>query len=202
MLRRVVALTFVTLSLACVVKVNEGGSGSPPDDKDQPEESTKPNTTGSEVAEPEVEGEQPGRASAPEVLDCPADADVDTYCTDDKKLAGRWAPVDTVRPPASAETIFEAKHADLEKQPSLVIAVEGEMLYIQRVTCGDCRRIIGHGFSGDLATMSDTQIRAVQTKLGLGRDAPLLDTADAWRKYVSEDPGKTAMSKLSTVTSP
>src|SRR5262245_55073911 len=144
MLRRVLALAIVTLSLACVVKVNEGGTDSPPDKND----SSKPN--GPAVAEPEAEGTPIPRAEVPELPDCPADADADTYCTDAGKLAGRWAPVDTIHPPTSAQPIFTAENPDLEKQPSLTISLDKGTLYIERVTCGSCRRIIGHGFSGTL----------------------------------------------------
>jgi hypothetical protein len=199
MLRRFVALSLLSISLACVVKVNDGGSGS----AGHTDEPSKPDGPGpGAVADPEAEGTPPTRAGTPQAIDCPADADADTYCTDDKKFAGRWAPVDTVRPPAVAETIFQAKHTDIEQQPSLVIALDGDTLYIQKITCGSCRRIIGQGFSGDLAAMSDAQIRDLQDKLGLGSEAPLLDSAQAWRSYVSDDAGYSALTKLSTTTGP
>ena len=63
------------LPLACVVQVNDGGSGDAPGHGD---EASKPNGSGSEVAEPVVEAEPPARASVPELPDCPADADADT----------------------------------------------------------------------------------------------------------------------------
>lgn len=192
----------VLLSFACVVNTNQTSSGAPPSDNDDPGPATKPNTTGSEVSEPEVEGDPPARASTPEPAACPADADADTYCTDDKLLAGRWALVDTIHPPATAEVIFEAKHMDIKEQPSLTISLDGETLYIERVTCGSCRRVMGQGFSGDLSMMNDTQRRAVQNKLGLGRDVPVLGSAEAWRSYASQDPGKAALTKLSTSTTP
>jgi hypothetical protein len=183
------------LPLACVVKVNDGGSGEPPDEQD---ESSKPNTSGSEIADLEADGQPPDRAEPAGLPDCPADADADTYCTEDGKLAGRWVPVDTVNPPASAVAVFEALHPELEKQPSLVIKLDGETLYIEKVTCGSCRRVIGQGFSGQLDVLSDEQLRALQTKLGLGREPPLLDTAEAWRAFAGQDPGKALLTKLST----
>jgi hypothetical protein len=195
-MHRLAACTLLSLlPLACVVQVNDGGSGDAPG---QGDEASKPNGSGSEVTEPEAEGEPPARASVPELPDCPADADADTYCTEDGKLAGRWVPVDTVNPPASAVAVFEALHPELEKQPSLVIKLDGETLYIEKVTCGSCRRVIGQGFSGQLDVLSDEQLRALQTKLGLGREPPLLDTAEAWRAFAGQDPGKALLTKLST----
>lgn len=196
-MRRLAAATLLSLlPLACAGNVSEGGSGDQPDAVDQPDVS-KPDTPGSDVSSPELEGEPPARAAVAELPDCPADADADTYCTDDGKLAGRWVPVDTLRPPTSAQTVFEATHPDIERQPSLVILLDGETLYIKWVTCGSCRRVIGHGFQGELAALSDEQLRALQTKLGLPADAPLLDSAAAWRRYVSDEPGKTTLTELS-----
>jgi hypothetical protein len=189
------------LPLACSVNVREGGSGEQPDQHE--DEASKPNGPGAtepEPVSPEVEAEPPPRAPVPELPDCPADADADTYCTEDGKLAGRWVPVDTVRPPAGAQPIFESTHADLEKQPSLTISVEGETLYIEKVTCGSCRRVIGRGFSGALDAMSDEQLRALQNKLGIGREPTLLDSAEAWRSYAAQDPGKSSLTRVATTT--
>jgi hypothetical protein len=195
-MRRLASFALLLLPLACVVKVNEGGSGESPDKQD---ETSKPNTSGSEVANPEVanpevEGEPPTRAEAP---DCPADADADTYCTADGKLAGRWVPVDTLDTPPGVQPVFEAQHPDHEKQPSLVITLDGGTLYIEQVTCGSCRRVTGWGFSGELEALSDEQLRALQTKLGLGREPPPLDSAEAWQSFCSQDPGKATLTKLS-----
>ena len=167
------------------------------------EETTKPDGPGpSEVVEPEVEGPPIARAATPELPDCPADADADTYCTEAGKLAGRWSPVDTVHRPASAQPIFESAHHDLQKQPSLTISLDKDTLYIEKVTCGSCRRVIGHGFVGSLTALSDDHLRALQTKLGLPADAPLLDSPEAWRIYVTQDPGKSALTKIATATDP
>jgi hypothetical protein len=193
---RRLASVLLLLPLACVVKVNDGGSGEPPDDQDEP---SKPNTTGADLASPEVEGEPPKRAEAP---DCPADADVDTYCTEDGKLAGRWVPVDTLHPPAGAQPIFDAQHPDLEKQPSLTISLEGETLYIEKVTCGSCRRVIGDGFSGDLDALNDEHLIALQVKLGLSLEAPLLDSAEAWRSFAGDERGKGMLMELSASVDP
>jgi hypothetical protein len=188
------ALLLLLLPLACVVHVREGGSGDQPEALDQ-SEASKPN--GPEVSEPEVEGEPPARASTPSAADCPADADADTYCTQAGKLAGRWVPVDTLRPPTSAQVVFEATHADIEQQPSLSILLDGETIYIKWIHCGSCRRVIGFGFSGDLAAMSDEQLRALQTKLALPPDSGLLDSGAAWRRYVDGDAGKATLTELS-----
>ena len=199
-MRRIVCPILLAISLACVVNVREGGSGESPDGKEPTEEASKPNTSGSAVSNPEVEGEPPRVEEEP--VDCPADADVDTYCTADGKLAGRWVPVDTLHRPDSAPPVFGVENPDIAKQPSLTISIEKTTLYIEKVTCGSCRRIIGHGFSGDLSVMTETQVRAVQTKIGLGRDAPLLDSTDAWRVFIADESGKATLTKLSQATSP
>jgi hypothetical protein len=197
-MHRLVASAWVlSLSLACVVTVQEGGSGEQPEKQDEP---TKPNDP-AVTAAPEAEGQPPARAPTSQLPDCPADADADTYCTEDGKLAGRWVPVDTLRPPQSAQPIFEAKPTGIEKQPSLTILLEGETLYVEKVTCGSCRRVIGWGFSGELDALSDDQLRAIQTKLGLDRE-PLLDSPEAWRIFAGQDPGKAALTKLAAIDSP
>jgi hypothetical protein len=187
------SVLLLLIPLACAVNVSEGSSGEAPGKVD---EASKPNGP-AVVTEPEAEGEPPARADVAELPDCPADADADTYCTGDGKLAGRWVLVDMLRPPTSAEIIFEAASRDIEQQPSLTILLDGETLYVKQVTCGSCRRVIGWGFSGELDALSDEQLRALQVKLGLAVDAPLLDSPDAWRSYVAGKPGKSALTELS-----
>jgi hypothetical protein len=208
MLRLAVPALLSLLQLACVVSVRDGGSGEKPADQDEGSKPngvtdpgvTDPEASNPEVADPEAEGEPPARAGTPQLPDCPADADADTYCTEDGKLAGRWVPVDTLRPPESAQTVFEAAPADIEKQPSLTILLDGETLYIKKVTCGNCRRVIGWGFSGDLTALSDEQLRKLQTKLGFGREPQLLDSAEAWRSYAATDPGKATLNRVAATT--
>lgn len=184
------------LPIACAVNVSEGSSGDQPGELD---DASKPTTP--DVSEPVVEAEPPARTSATDLPDCPADADAGTYCTADGKLAGRWVLVDMLRPPTSAQIIFEAKHLDIHQQPSLVILLDGETLYIKAVTCGACRRVMGNGFAGVLTALSDEQLRALELGLGLAADAPLLDSAAAWRGYVDSEPGKTALTELSKALS-
>lgn len=194
MLRLASSVLLLLLPLACAVNVSEGGSGDQPGKVD---EASKPNTP-EVVAEPEAQGEPPARAPTAELPDCPADANVDdTYCTEDGKLAGRWVPVDTLHPPTSAEIVFEASQPDIQQQPSLTILLDGETIYVKHVTCGSCRRVLGQGFSGALAALSDEQLRALQTKLGLAVDSPLMDSPDAWRSYIGGKPGKAALTELS-----
>jgi hypothetical protein len=79
--------------------------------------------------------------------------------------------------------------------------LDGETLYIKKVTCGSCRRVIGWGFSGQLDALSDEQLRALQTKLGFGREPTLLDSAEAWRNFAGGD-GKDTLTRVSTTDSP
>ena len=71
---------------------------------------------------------------------------------------------------------------------SLVVAVEGERLWVRQVTCGMCRRIMGWSFVGDLPKLGEDQLRAIQTRLGLPASAPTLKTAKDWRDFYKSRP--------------
>ena len=190
--------------LACTVTVNSGDASPPADDaKPNGEGEAADADAGSDNAEGEGEGEGVGTLEAvPQtgMAACPADPGEDSYCTEDSKLAGQWVMADQVRIPEGAETVFEASHADDERQPSLTIAVEGDELYIKQVTCGSCARILGQGFRGSLSSMSDEQVAAVQARLGLPEDAPKLTSTQRWRDYAGEGAGAEALTAISTKT--
>jgi hypothetical protein len=199
-MRRALLLVLALLPLACQVKVNEGDASEPKPDAD-PSAASDGGGEGA-VAEPESEGADPVRApvASSELPACPADAGADAYCTEDGKLAGRWVPVDTLKVPEDAELVFDAAHPDDEGQPSLSVAIHGETLYLRHVTCGSCRRVIGQGFSGAVARMTEDQRAAMQAKLGLAAELPVLADIEGWRAFASDERGAAALTELSTNT--
>lgn len=199
------ALGLALLLPACVVKSGSGGG---------PSDEPKPNTGGElESAEPEGEAAEAGgeadtdgppprgEVEAEELADCPegdeARRAIAHYCTEDGKLAGEWVPVDTLRIPDDAEVIFHDPGTSTEGNTELTLAIRGEdELYIRHVTCGQCRRVIGQGFSGHLAAMSPEQIRELETQLGLAEDMPVLETTETWKSFAGDPRGSEALTKL------
>lgn len=171
-------------------------------DADEP----KPNTTVSADSSdtdpaptaPDPNEIQASPSPAVDLPDCPTERGdaLANYCTDDGKLAGSWVLVDTLQIPDDVVIIFNAEGPDQSKQTSLMIATHGEALYIRHVTCGACRRLLGQGFSGYPARMSEAQLRAMQTQLGLAEDTPLLDSAEAWARFCEDEAGKAALTKI------
>jgi hypothetical protein len=148
-----------------------------------------------------VEPDAGGEASAatavlPEPLailgaPCPAeDAALGPFCDHAGRVSGVWAMVDTVHgvPPREADVIRD--EPVLQKSPgrSLVVALEGERLWFRLVTCGMCRRVMGYAFVGDLPRLSDEQLRAIETRLGLPPSTPPLRTAKEWRDFYASHP--------------
>jgi pimeloyl-ACP methyl ester carboxylesterase len=55
--------------------------------------------------------------------------------------------------------------------------LEGETLYIEKVTCGSCRRVIGWGFRGQLDALSDDARVFAPDLPGFGESTPLAGKA-------------------------
>lgn len=112
------------------------------------------------------------------------------YCGDAGVIVGVYAAVDEVHgvPPREATTVRDEPRMELAPGRSLTIAHEGERLWVQRVTCGACRRVMGWAFVGDLPGMKPEQLRDLQTRLDIGADAPLLETIADWRIYYKDRP--------------
>jgi hypothetical protein len=96
-------------------------------------------------------------------------------------VAGVWAPVDVLHdvPPEGAAILRDVPMQG-DRGTSLRVGIAGTKIYVQHVTCGRCRRILGEAFAGDFTRLSDEDLRALQEHLGLPGD-PLLRTADAWK---------------------
>ncbi len=68
----------------------------------------------------------------------------------------------------------------LDGELSYVAIVDGRV-WVRMITCGRCRRVMGWSFVGDLAAMTDRQLRELQRTLGIGDDVSPLRTVEAWR---------------------
>jgi len=115
---------------------------------------------------------------------CPtAPARGERFCDAQGTVAGAVLPVDGFPgvPPAAATVVRQ------ESGGVLTVALEGERLWIRRVTCPQCRRVLGWSFGGDLPRMPSEALGALQAKLGLPAE-PLLRTAADWREAAARIP--------------
>ncbi|APR79017.1 Hypothetical protein A7982_04364 [Minicystis rosea] len=123
---------------------------------------------------------------------CPPDAAVypflNRFCDTAGRVSGVIMPVDVLEgvPPAGAEILATDSEPGHPIKREYVVALDarGTRLWVRAVTCGDCRRMLGWSFVGDLARLEPGDLQTVQGRLGLPRD-PVLKTADAWRKAVA-----------------
>lgn len=82
--------------------------------------------------------------------------------------------------PAGGEVLTDPKVPEYTSHA--FIALEGERIWIRRVLCGGCRRVMGWGFIGELPALSEPQLRELQKALGFSDAVPALREAAAWRK--------------------
>lgn len=94
------------------------------------------------------------------------------------------APVDTVPdiPWERIQVIHEA--TGLDRGASIKVGNTGERLWIQHVSCGICRRILGVAIVADLDRLSDEQRRRIQDEAGVPTD-PVLRTVEDWRRTLA-----------------
>ncbi|MBK7579938.1 MAG: hypothetical protein IPI67_06995 [Myxococcales bacterium] len=111
-------------------------------------------------------------------------------CDASGQVVGISAMVDTVDgvPPAGAEVIRVEPEREMNPGRSLVVALEQDRLWFRLVSCGACRRIMGWSFVGELARLSDAQLRDIQQRLGLPLNVPALRTSQAWRDVYRDRP--------------
>jgi hypothetical protein len=80
------------------------------------------------------------------------------------------------------QLIHEA--SGLDRGGSIKVGHVGERLWIEHVSCGICRRIIGVAIVADLDRLDDPQRRRIQDEAGLPTE-PVLQTVDDWRRTLA-----------------
>lgn len=108
------------------------------------------------------------------------------YCDTAGRVSGVMMPVDLLHgvPPAGTEVLRHDARTPEPPGQEVLVAAEGERLWVRAVSCGACRRVMGWSFVGDLPRLRDTEIQSLQERLGLPRD-PVLKTAAAWKKTLA-----------------
>ncbi|MFO7565613.1 MAG: hypothetical protein R6X02_23420 [Enhygromyxa sp.] len=195
------ALLACLLGLACTTSNSKADADEPkPDTSASTNASADSSETDPGQLEPDPNEIQAAPTPAVDLPDCPAEKGnaLIHYCSEDGKLAGSWVLVDTLRVPDEVVIIFNAEGPDQGRQTSLMIATQGEALYIRHVTCGACRRVLGQGFRGHPSRMSEDQLRQMQAQLGLADDAPLLDSAEKWASFCEDEAGKRALAEIAS----
>jgi hypothetical protein len=187
---RHVARSAILLAVGC------HGGAPPPAVSPEAAVAIEPPRSGS-VEEP-APGVEPSRRSAlPEPFavlgalcsELPPVATQRVLCDRRGRVAGVRVPVDLVQgvPPASAERIHAEEQSGIPRGTALVVALEGERLWIRRVTCSMCRRVLGWSFVGDLERLEDADLRELQSTIGLP-PSPLLRSREDWRRAYASSP--------------
>jgi hypothetical protein len=119
------------------------------------------------------------------------------YCGANGVVVAVMMPVDVLRvPPENAEILWEDSSNPAQRgrsqglhdaNLSVSVGIEDGWLFIARVSCGRCRRILGWSFAGDLARMDDSALRVAQQLAGLAGE-PRLRTAQEWRSAFERNP--------------
>ncbi|HVI03465.1 MAG TPA: hypothetical protein VM869_32450 [Enhygromyxa sp.] len=209
MTRRVLPalLAFCSLSIACTTTTTKGDADTPKPNTDAaPSGEPEPDWSDTDPGEPEPDPNEQSPVArampADQLPACPSEQGnaLANYCTQAGKLAGSWVPVDTLKVPDDVVIIFNAEGPDASKQTRLLIATRGDELYIEHVTCGACRRVLGQGFMGHVSHLSEDQRRELQTRLGLDGAMPVLDSTEAWASFCADERGKGALTQIASKT--
>lgn len=141
-----------------------------------------------EASAPAVASGPAGRSALPRAFaalgrPCRAEAPHEELCGKDGAVAGVIVPVDHAldTPPDSAEMLLGEREAREPRPKETSVGAEGERLWVRAVTCGNCRRIMGWAFVGDLPRLDDAQISSIQKRLGMPPEVGPLRTVSAWR---------------------
>lgn len=103
------------------------------------------------------------------------------YCDDRGRVAGVRVPVDTLFvDPRETRELHTWEDAYQPPRRSLTVRVQGDVLFVNYVTCGICRRVLGQAYLLRLDRLADADLAQLQSELGLP-PAPLLRRAMAWK---------------------
>ncbi len=97
---------------------------------------------------------------------CAEPPDADILCTTDGIVAGRFLPVDMCDFPDDAQVLFSLTGLSRERT-GFELAVRGDEVWIRRLECAACRRILGTGFHGFLDRMAPLHRKMVAETFGL-----------------------------------
>ncbi len=64
-----------------------------------------------------------------------------------------------------------------------IVVLEGTRLWIEVMTCGRCRRVMGWSFVGDLELLTDGQLLRLQQEIGLPANLAAMRSPSAWLKH-------------------
>lgn len=102
-------------------------------------------------------------------------------CSDSGRVVGIYQPADAIPQPPDTAVVLAAPTGS-DSVDDAYIALESERLWVRRVVCGRCRRVLGWSLIGDIPSMSEQQLLDLQAALGFNNTVPALRTADAWRR--------------------
>lgn len=102
-------------------------------------------------------------------------------CSREGRVSGVYQAVDFLpAPPVDAVILSEPK--EIVFASTAYVALDGETIWIRRVTCGGCRRIVGWSFIGNVSELSLRQLLTLQSDIGLEATVPALESAAEWQK--------------------
>lgn len=104
-------------------------------------------------------------------------------CAADGTVAVLTTPVDSwlARRMRATQTFSNrrAPAASTGQRPSLDISVLGDIVVVEQVRCGSCRRVVGQSWAFRPAKTSPRTLATIQAAAGLAA-TPLLQTVSAW----------------------
>ena len=126
----------------------------------------------------------------------------ETLCTAGR-VAGLYAPVDTLWPGNGFRVLFREQDGPGARVAGLEVALRGDVVVVRRTTCGNCRRIMGWAFAGNLSKMSDADLRTLACRTRGQADGGLdLRTARGWEALLAAGPPAQVASDPQSVIGP
>jgi hypothetical protein len=93
------------------------------------------------------------------------------------RVAGVFRPIDAGFAPLARE-LQRSAEAPGSGRPALRVTMEGDVILVSQVTCGECARIMGWSLLAKPSLLPDDVLAELQVHLGLP-PLPLLRTTDA-----------------------